>query len=401
MLRFSDRLPVGLLIAAAFLMDLTYRAGAQAYQEAGLAFHATPFQLGLLGTLSAVCYSAVCLVAGPISDRLGRRISVWSACGGLALVYLIAQRATTTHQLLALVPFSGSALAFFWPAVQAWIADLSSRSRTALANNLGLFNISWSAGLAIGPTFTGYMWAFAASRGFSQALAFGSVAALAILVGLVIGGVHSQPHSVDTSAESAEAISPNPLTASLLLGARAGTFASWFAVGVIGSLFPKLAHTLDFDERLRGILASCYHVGQWGLFVAVLFGARWRLRRWPLAVAEVAALIGMVSVVWAQQPFHFGVAFLLAGVCSGVAYTGSLYHSLHGRTIDRGKLAGVHEAILASGVFLGPLLGGLLAQYVSLRAPFVLAGVVFAGALMIQFIAWQTAKKHHTSCLTN
>lgn len=389
----TDRFHLGLIIGAAFLMDLAYRAGSQAYQEAGLLLHASPAQLSWLGAISAFCYSSACLIAGPISDRIGRKASVGLACLGLCISYMVAALMRRVSYLLGLAALSGTSLAFFWPAVQAWIADLSGSDRRRLARRLGVFNVSWAAGLAVGPTYTGYLWAFGADEGISQSLVFRSIAgAMGLLAAIVaVARVRPLDYGTDMTPEYHDApISTH--SESLLFGARAGTFASWFAVGVIGSLFPKLADELGFDARLRGMLASCYHTGQLGLFIFAMTGGEWRFRRWPLMLAEGLALFGMLGVIWARLPFQFGAAFLMAGVCSGVAYTASLFYSLHGRVGDRGKLAGIHESVLASGIFLGPLLGGVLAQYVSLRAPFAMVAVVLAAAMVAQFVAWKASR---------
>jgi MFS family permease len=391
---WSDRFHLGLLIVASFLMDLVFRAGAQAYQEAGLSLRARAIELSALGAVSAFCYSGVCLLAGTVSDRVGRKASALLACVGLALAYGAAGLVRDIHPLMSLTVLSGSALAFFWPAVQAWIADLCGRGREALARSLGVFNVCWSAGLAIGPTLTGLLWAAGSRGGSSQPLAFWSVVALVGLVAVVLAVTRTRPTdggAGEAVAEDAER--PHPYAGSLLFGARAGTFASWFAVGVVGSLFPKLGQELGFDERLRGMLASCYHVGQFALFVAALFATRWHFRRWPIVAAEVLALLGMVSILWAHHPAHFAVAFLLGGMCSSVAYTASLFHSLHGRSEDRGKLAGIHEAVLASGVFLSPLIGGVLAEYVSLRAPFPMVAAALAGAIVLQMLVWRSDRR--------
>ncbi|MBM3147527.1 MAG: MFS transporter, partial [Actinobacteria bacterium] len=361
MRRLADRYHLGLLIVASFAMDLAYRAGNQAYQESGLALKATPMQLSWLGAAAAFCYSSLCLFAGGISDRIGRKASALLSCIGLACAYALAGSVGSVAWLLLLAALSGGSLAFFWPAIQAWIADLSGRGRGQLARRLGIFNVSWSAGLAAGPTYTGFLWAHGAALGLSQPIVFWSIAGSALLLGALVACTRRAALDPDpVTDEDHEEARVHPQAAALLFGARAGTFASWFAVGVIGSLFPKLASELGFDERLRGLLASCYHVGQVGLFALAMQPRGWYFRRWPLLLAEGLALVGMLSVVWARSPLHFGAAFLAAGVCSGVAYTASLFHSLHGRRTDRGKLAGIHEAILASGVFLSPLIGGFL-----------------------------------------
>lgn len=397
MRRLADHFHLGLLIVASFAMDLAYRGGNQAYQEAGLAAHGTPVQLSWLGACAAFCYSTMCLLSGGISDRIGRKTAAALSCVGLAAAYVLAGWVQDIHQLLLLAALAGGSLAFFWPAVQAWIADLSGRGRRRLARRLAIFNVSWAAGLAAGPTYTGFLWAYGAGSGLSQRLVFGSIAGSVLLIAVVLLLTRSCAIDPDAVSEADDwGAQAHPQAASLLFAARAGTFASWFAVGVIGSLFPKLAAELGFDERLRGVLASCFHVGQVGMFCVALAPGSWYYRRWPVLVAEGLALLGMLTLVWARSPWHFAAAFLIAGVCSGVAYTASLFHSLHGRTEDRGKLAGIHEAILASGVFLSPLIGGFLAQYVSLRAPFVMVGIAFAGAMAAQLVSRSVAGRQGT-----
>jgi MFS family permease len=75
-------------------------------------------------------------------------------------------------------------------------------------------------------------------------------------------------------------------------------------------------------------------------------------------------------------------------MAAGAPYVASLFYSLHGRTEGQGRTTGLHECILASGVFLGPLVGGFLAQNVSLRAPFAAAACVFVLATIVQFGIW-------------
>jgi MFS family permease len=51
----------------------------------------------------------------------------------------------------------------------------------------------------------------------------------------------------------------------------------------------------------------------------------------------------------------------------------------------KGKGTGLHESILGSGVVLGPLLGGIMAHSVGLRAPYILCLVVLAGVMAVEY----------------
>ena len=53
-----------------------------------------------------------------------------------------------------------------------------------------------------------------------------------------------------------------------------------------------------------------------------------------------------------------------------------------------GRRTGFHEAVLGSGMVLGPLVGGILGQAVGGHAPFAACAVVFALAALTQAIIW-------------
>lgn len=386
-MRPPDAFHLALLFVAAFLMDLIMRAGGQAYQEGGIAFHGTAFQLGLLGAVSAFCYSVMCPLAGAASDRFGRRLSTCIAGLGLMLAYFLASRARSVEQLMGLTVLSGTSAAFFWPAAQAWIADLGGRGRKALGRNLGLFNIVWSTGLTVGPVVTGYLWAFGRASGRGQQIAFVTIAALALgLVGLMLA-IRRHGSSTEDNGEQRDD-TPHPSTSVYLRAAWVGVFAGWFGGGIIASLFPKLGEHLGYDERMRGLLCSSYHVGQVAMFTLTRFSLRWQYRRWPIVAAELAGAAALASILLARGPAMFAAAFFVTGLAAGAPYAASLFYSLHGRTEGQGFRTGIHEAILASGVFLGPLIGGYLAQHLSLRAPFVLAAAVLVVAVAVQMAIW-------------
>jgi len=385
--RLPDAFHLVLLFVAAFLMDLIMRAGGQAYQEGGIAFHATALQLGLLGAVSAFCYSVTCPVAGAASDRFGRRLSTCVAGLGLMLTYLLASRARSVQHLMGLTVLSGTSAAFFWPATQAWIADLGGRGRQALGRNLGQFNIVWSTGLTMGPVVTGYLWAFGRASGRGQQIAFVTIAALALgLLGLMLA-IRRQGSAAGDNSEDQDD-TPHPSTPVYLRAAWVGVFAGWFGGGIVASLFPKLGEHLGYDERLRGLLCSSYHVGQLAMFTLTRFSLRWQYRRWPIVAAELGGAAALASIPFARGPAMFAATFFVTGLAAAAPYAASLFYSLHGRTRGQGLRTGIHEAILASGVFLGPLLGGYLAQHLSLRAPFVLAAGVLVVAVAVQMVIW-------------
>ena len=73
--------------------------------------------------------------------------------------------------------------------------------------------------------------------------------------------------------------------------------------------------------------------------------------------------IGLANTTW-----MFAVAWIIGGVVSGYAYQASIYFTLEEMT-EKGKGSGFHEAIVGSGMFVGPVLAGWVGSHHSLRAP--------------------------------
>ncbi len=351
-----------------------------------LAVHlgASPLELGLIGTVGAFSYTVGCLVSGRLSDRYGRRRSVILAClatGCAWCGFLLVRRPL---DILCILPFSGGGMSFFWPPLQAWLAELSAAGgKRELNRNIGRFNTFWCAGLMLGPVVAGSLWAYGHALPFVIAiLTVLSIVAIAVVTPPGVMGVVA----ADAPEEPSQPVHPH---AGLFLRlAWLGNFASSVAMGAVKSLFPKLGNVLGYSEELIGCLVASIHLGQLALFFVGGRTTRWHYRVAPLVAAQVLAATGMVVAALTSSPVGFAVGFAAAGVCAGVTYVGSLFYSLHGNTDDRGGKAGLHEAVLGAGVLLGPLLGGSLANATTLRAPYLLAIGTCVAAALLQCWMW-------------
>lgn len=376
--------PARRLVLAAFVMDLAVAIVGLSVQFRGQQLGATPLQLGLLGTFSSLAYTAVCLFSGSMSDRVGRRALASAACLGLGVVWVLMTRAGTPGQLLALVPFSGAFVALYWPPVQAWLSQVSEGPRR-LIRNIGDFNLAWSVGLMLGPPMAGLLWAYGWSAPFFVAAAL--VYGLLVFMQTVSGG-RAVGAGADGEACDAAQID-GKLARQYLHLAWFANFGAWFSRGLTGVVFPKLGLELGMSERVVGIVIATFLTGQLAMFVYLRARSGWEYRLWPLVAALGCGGLGMALAAVAHTPVGFALAFAISGVAAGVTYAASLYYSLHGHEVSRGARAGIHEAVLGSGIFLGPLVGGLVANYWNLHAPFLVAAGVFWLLAAVDVAVWQ------------
>jgi DHA1 family multidrug resistance protein-like MFS transporter len=374
--------PAKRLMAVAFLIDLAVAGVSLAAQFLAIRLGASPLLLGLLGMTGSLAYTVGCLTVGSLSDRVGRLKPTLAACLIAPTIWLLMGRATEPWHLLALAPVAGFSMALLWPAMMAWLAELSGDSRRRLNRSISLFNISWSAGLMLGPLLTGYAWGANAYLPFACAAVAG-YACLVLLVKTPLGrqqGETPQPPATPASPQ---------LVQQFLLLAWVGNFATWFSRGSIGSTFPKLGAELQFSESLVGTLLFVLGASQVLAFGLARLTDRWQYRLRFLLGAEALGLAGMLVAVMAQTPALFIVGFVLGGLCSGVTYVSSLTYALQGSVESRGQRSGWHEAVLGLGVVMGPLAGGLLAQYLNLHAPFYACAAMFGLAIVAQLVMWQ------------
>jgi predicted MFS family arabinose efflux permease len=124
-------------------------------------------------------------------------------------------------------------------------------------------------------------------------------------------------------------------------------------------------------------------VAQLAAFFAISRTERWQFRLPPLVIAQCLGIVGLMLLATGSSSQVFMVSMLTQGILAGVTFTSSLFYSLCAGG-PGGRRAGPHEAVLSSGYLLGPILGGLSAEHLGPRAPYVLAAGVILAAIAIE-----------------
>jgi predicted MFS family arabinose efflux permease len=276
-------------------------------------------------------------------------------------------------------------MAIFWPAFQAWIAE--SRNGSGLARNIGSFNMSWTASHLIGPTLSGLLF------GLHSRIPFWLAAALCISLFLFMRASVSeripQPQKEIESAPSEPEESSQGRT--FLYAIWIANFASFFVLGNARYQFPKLAMELTMSPYMIGLLMSCVGLAQFLGFFFLRSSERWHFNKFYLLGAQLLAAAGLLLIYFFSQKLIFASAFIMLGLCASLTYYSSLYYTVR-LMKKKGKGTGLHESIVGSGVVLGPLLGGVMAHSIGLRAPYILCLVVLAAVIVIEL---SLIKKHN------
>jgi MFS family permease len=362
-----------------------------------LALGAGPFILGLLPAARALPYSLTTVWAGGLTEgrerlRLARLALVIAT---LSIAALVA--APGLAGLFLCLGVLGIALAFFWPAVQAALADLAGQR--GVTANLGGFNVAWSSGKAMGFLVGG---AVLSGLGFGALFTLAAAALVSVIVLLARVRVASpsptlgetRPASPDDSGPGGAVPRGSRSTASPRVGARTVTrfrLAAWIAnavafgvVSVLNLQYPEWLRRVGHGEALFGTYLGLVFLSQTGAFIALWRFSGWQYRAFPLLLAQVPVVIVLGALPLLAAPGLILATAPLIGLGLGMTYFASLFYSV-AEAGRRGRYAGVHEAVLGAGSLALPIGGGALAKALGhLEAPYVFAALVGMLSLVAQ-----------------
>ena len=123
---------------------------------------------------------------------------------------------------------------------------------------------------------------------------------------------------------------------STLLGVQ--NFVSWFALGVLRRLAPKLMLDAGIRPIIYGNLMLTLGSVQTLAFLVLGTGysTRWHYRFSPLLIVQLLAILSFLGIGLFQHIILWAIAFAVIGVSVAFTYFSSLYYGLD-RHVDKGK----------------------------------------------------------------
>lgn len=330
-------------------------------------------------------------VWGTIADRVGRRplIITGLLLASVAPLLMSALRIPVLFVPLRLVDGTGSSA--LWPASAAAIADTSPVERRATA--MGTLNSFFLAGLALGPSLGLLVVGFTGSYRVGFYTASAILAGAAVLAAILLRGIDDRPHyshpdDVVVNPNLGEVIASARMSPTLL-AMLVVAFVQMFGVGVLAPILVIYAkRVIGLSEHLIGtlFLAAVLTVA-----VASVPAGRLadRVGKVPAVVwGMVVATAGMWLLPLTIQPVWLVVAAALMGI--GYTLSSPAWHALVSELAPPGRVGlamGAAQTAEGIGLVLGPLLGGVLWDTVSERAPFVATAIVLTLGTTILLVA--------------
>ena len=334
------------------------------------------------GMISAVA-SLTRGVAGPfwgaLSDRYGRKLMVERAMFAGCILTLLMGLAHNVEQLTLLRLLQG-ALTGTMTAAMTLVASVTPRER--LGETLGRLQLAIYLGQSLGPLAGGLVadhWGYRSVFGMTSAFLGGAGLIVLLLVRENFTPVMREEHGPLTGQLRRDW---KLLFAGSLLGL---VLLLRFALGVgarmTRPLAPLLVQELLPESQVLGIssgLAATLN-GISGAGAALLLG-RAADRHGGRRILLLCALLGGGALILQGSAPTYGL-FLIGQLLLGLATGGTLVtlSAYLGRLAPRGRAGAVYgldTLAMALSNALGPFAGGWLARWFSLRAPFVVGGIL-------------------------
>jgi MFS family permease len=369
--------------AASFIVDGAFYILWTVVPFVAEAFDAGALQIGQLTMLTGAVYVACSVTSGWLSDRLPHlwlmRIGGILAGGAMILI----SQARNLHELFIVVPLASAGTGLFWPTIQAAIGREAEPAR--LDRALGAFNVSWSAGKSLGFLSGGLLLAGLGSEITLRAAAVSTLLAVALLP-------LREFQRGATRADPAEAERPS----GFLRAAWAGNFAAFGVSNILNAHYPlflKDALHLENSEVSFGYFLGAIFAAQTLTFAWLLTRSFWTYRWLPI-LSSMALMGTVVALVpWLDRLAWMLAAAIPIGLGLGVAYSASIFYSLHGPKMQ-GLKAGIHEGIIGTANVIPPFVGGWMAEHLrNLSWPYWTGAMVVGAALGYQLF---TSCRHRT-----
>jgi MFS family permease len=328
------------------------------------------------------------LPTGYLLDRVGRKTLMAAGLLTIAIADLLSVAATRFASFLAIRGVGGIGWAMFGTVATTLMVDRSARRRRGRAVSLLL--MCESVGLFLGTVAGGGLY-----QSVGTASPFLSEAACMVLAALIVLSWRMPPE--DHASAFADRATDRGVLREIVRtpGVRlvSGTSAALAAVqtGVLVFLFPLyLAERAQLSPASVGYVVGLSVLGR---VAALWIGGAVSDRRDRMSVLAVGLLgYGVVlgTVTFVTAPLALAVWSMAIG--AGGGFVAGLPTSIVGDRVaapSHGVAIGWLRTVTDTGMLLGPLVSGVLADAMDLTAPFLAAGA------MVCALAWACRRMSH------
>ena len=327
-------------------------------------------EIGFMGSAWGVVFTFSAFLTGRFSDRIGRRPVLATGSALSALAALLFLRATSVSELIAIRGLEGLAWACFWPPMEALATETADAEQ--IGRGVGLVTTVYAFGFAIGSFTGGFV---TDSFGFPLAFStyFSAAAISMLVVWFIKAPKHAQLAEAQPRAGLLSRLSSRGLVAANILG---GCYT--FGLATIMALLSVYAAGFGIPIFWIGTAFSLFWVGR---IVGAAFAgsASDRLgRRRVSLIALCVGSVGFMIIGSASGLMFIAAGALLTGLSIGGVFPVNV--AIIADDVEpafRGAAMGFYEMVCAMAFMVASAFGGIFAEALSPRTPYVLSTVLF------------------------
>jgi len=337
---------------------------------------ATGIWLGVIFAGFSISRTIIMPVAGWLSDRRGRKLILGIGLFAFALTSLGYIWANDTASLLLVRFLQGIAAGMILPIAQAYIGDIAPEGEEG--KWMGYFNATFFTGFGFGPLMGGIL---TEHLGVNAAFyAMGGLNLLAFLgVALFLPEI-----STREKATSPDSSYRDIAASSIMRGLFSFRLGFALARGAFVAFLPILAGiNLGLSPSLIGILLTVNILGMSLLQIpAGIIADRFSGR----ALVVLGCAIHLVALALIPAVGNFWQLFVLCvllGIGGAIAMpAASVLAISQGKRFGMGVTMAAFNVAMSAGLAIGPILAGVIADFLSISSVFYLAAaVVLVGAV--------------------
>ena len=345
-----------------------------------LSMGASGFVIGLIFGMFSISRSLSLPYFGRLSDLKGRKPFITTGlffylCASLAFIFF-----NDIVSLIVIRFLQGISSAMILPVAQAYAAEISPKGREGTI--MSFLNIAMYSGLRVGPFFGGVI-----KDHFGIIASFGAMG-LVCFLGLVLCAVFLP--SVDSEWQFHQRALPlsalNLLGDHNVIGMFLVRFGYIFCIGVLWAFLPLIAETeYGLSSSFIGFLMSVIVFSSAILSAPVGVLSDRMSKRLLLTIGGCLSTAGILSLFWSSSHYQLFFVVALVGIGGGFltpsttamsAVIGKKHQSL-------GSVMSILTMGQSMGMFVGPLVAGLIIDFFSTKPAFLFGGITFFVLLLI------------------
>ena len=301
--------------------------------------------------LGGFVYIIASLQGGRLAQRYGAlKLLIMGTCVVILSMMLGLIFSGTVGQITVYC-FWTVGICLMWPALEILISE---RAGSSLPKMVGIYNVTWAVGGSISYFTAGLL-----------IEKFGMTSLFWIPLGLTLielslmpiaTGWLKQEHACEFDGQSLKPESCNVETGQFIKMAWIANPFSYVAINTVIPLIPSIAEKLSLSTGMAGVVCSVWMFARLTAFASFWQWTGWHYRFQWLAGSFFVMIVSFFGILMAQSVGFLLMAQVGFGFSIGLIYYSSLYYSMNVAE-NQGANAGVHEAMIGAGQFIGPAVG--------------------------------------------